>query len=398
MKFLKCISFALVLLAALTGCKKGDEVAIKLRSDYLSADAGSSFFAVTASGAWTLSVEFPAGVEPWLSVTPASGSGSMNNAILQYSANAEKTSRSATVVMTPASGTPARAALTQAGKAESVVGNYGYDVASMDWLELPACKADDGREVLVHDMKGGKYVSKAKSGVRNFSCYWDYKEHLSLWVAYPLNNSLMGTGKYEYVWGYDPIIPEKDQPNITERSYGGSAFYSGNWNRGHQMPRADRQTSQAAVASTCYPTNMTPQDGSFNSGVWVRLESRVREYAKLSDTLYVVTGCLFDKSTRLTSPYTDTRFAVKIPTHYFKALLYKGSSSYAKGTDGYMMAGFIFEHQKQYASDASIGNYRVTIDELEAQTGIDFFPNLEKRNETLSKQLEAAAPNAQFWN
>jgi hypothetical protein len=40
----------------------------------------------------------------------------------------------------------------------------------------------------------------------------------------------------------------------------------------------------------------------------------------------------------------------------------------------------------------------MSIDELEAQTGIDFFPNLEKRSPELARQLEAAEPNAQFWN
>ena len=388
--FRKLTVITLALLVVLAGCQKGDEVSIQLRSDDLSADAGSSFFAVTASGAWTLSVEFPAGVDPWLAVTPTSGSGSMNNAVLKYSANAEKTSRSATVVMTPASGTPARAALTQAGKAESVVGNYGYDVASMDWLELPACKADDGREVLVHDMKGGKYVSKAKSGVRNFSCYWDYKAHMSLWVAYPLNNSLKGSGTARTnAWGWDAILPHNLQPNLTGGSYGGG------WTRGHQLPSADRLASYEANESTFVPTNMTPQDYDFNAGIWARLEGKVRNYASSADTLYVVTGALWESSSRVSG--SSSGFAVRIPTHYFKALLYKGTSAYAKDTQGYMMAGFILPHDTGI-SNGNCLDYRVTIDELEARTGIDFFPNLEKRNETLSKQLEAATPNAQFWN
>lgn len=386
----KLTVLTLALLVVLAGCQKGEEVSIQLRSDYVSAEAGSSFFAVTASGAWTLSVEFPAGVEPWLAVTPASGSGSMNNAVLKYSANAEKTSRSATVVMTPASGTPARAALTQAGKTESVVGNYGYDVASMDWLELPACKAEDGREVLVHDMKGGKYVSKAKSGVRNYSCYWDYKAHMSLWVAYPLNNSLKGSGTARTnAWGWDAILPHNLQPNLTGGSYGGG------WTRGHQLPSADRLASYEANESTFVPTNMTPQDYDFNAGIWARLEGKVRNYASSADTLYVVTGALWESSSRVSG--SSSGFAVRIPTHYFKALLYKGTSAYAKDTQGYMMAGFILPHDTGI-SNGNCLDYRVTIDELEARTGIDFFPNLEKRNETLSKQLEAATPNAQFWN
>lgn len=392
----KLTLIALSLLVVLAGCQKEDQVAIQLRSDYLPATADGVFFAVRASGAWTLSIEFPVGSEPWATVKPESGTGSINNAILSFDANPHKENRGATIVLTPVSGTPDRVSITQAGVADGVEGHYGYDVAPMGWLELPACVEGDGREVLVHSMDGGKYMGKDKSGTRNFSCYWDYDEHLSLWVAYPLNNSLAGKGKFDYVWGFDPLLPTSIQPNITERSYGGSAFFGGNWNRGHQMPRADRQTSQQAVASTCYPTNMTPQDGSFNSGIWVTLEGKVRNFAAQSDTLYVVTGCLFDKSTRYTSK--NSGFLVKIPTHYFKALLYKGSSSYAKDTEGYMMAGFIFEHEKSYPTNASLKDYRVSIDELEAQTGIDFFPNLEKRSPELARQLEAAEPNAQFWN
>lgn len=383
---------ALSLLVALTGCMKGgDEVSIKLRSDYLSAEAEGVFFAVTANGAWTLSVEFPEGTAAWASVTPASGMGSMNNVILNYEANTEKESRKATIVLTPQTGKAARAEITQAGVAESVAGNYGYDVAPMDWLELPACKQGDGREVLVHAMDGGKYLGKAKSsGGRNWSCYWDYKEHMSLWVAYPLNNSLKGSGAgRSEAWGFDPLLPSKLQPDLRNGSYGGG------WTRGHQIPSADKQRNYAENASTYYSTNMTPQAYNFNGGIWANLEGKVRNYASMADTLYVVTGALFDSSTSVSGSYSG--FTVKIPTHYFKALLYKGSSTYAKNTDGYMMAGFILPHDNGIASGNCL-QYRVSIDELERQTGIDFFPNLEKRNKSLSEQLEAAAPNAQFWN
>ena len=61
------------------------------------------------------------------------------------------------------------------------------------------------------------------------------------------------------------------------------------------------------------------------------------------------------------------------------------------------MAGFLLPHDNSIAGGNCL-NYRMSIDELEQQTGIDFFPNLEKRNKALSEQLEAAAPNAKFWN
>ena len=248
----------------------------------------------------------------------------------------------------------------------AIDGQYGYDVAPMGWLELPATVKGDGRELLVHAMDGGKYVSRSASGVRNWSGYWDYDEHLSLWVAYPLNNALKGSGSRSNAWGFDPLLPANIQPDITSGSYGGG------WTRGHQIPSADRLASYAANASTFVPTNMTPQNYDFNCGIWANLENAVRSYASQSDTLYVVTGCLFENSTSYSG--SNTGFAVKIPTHYYKALLYRGSSSYA--TNGFMACAFLMPH------DSSIANYDyksyiMTIDELEQQTGIDFFPNLE---------------------
>ena len=386
----KLTLIALFLLVVLTGCQKEDEVAIQLRSDYLPATADGVFFAVRASGAWTLSIEFPAGSEEWASVKPESGTGSMNNAILSFDANPHKENRGATIVLKPVSGVPARVNITQAGVADGVEGNYGYDVAPMGWLELPACVEGDGREVLVHSMDGGKYMGKDKSGTRNWSCYWDYDDHMSLWVAYPLNNSLKGsgTGRTE-AWGFDKLLPADIQPDLRNGSYGGG------WTRGHQIPSADKQRNYAENASTYVSTNMTPQAYDFNGGIWANLEGKVRNYASQADTLYVVTGALFDKSTNVSG--VSSGFRVKVPTHYFKALLYKGTSAYAKDTDGYLMAGFLLPHDNGIAKSNCL-NYRMSIDELEAQTGIDFFPNLEKRSPELAAQLEAAAPNAQFWN
>lgn len=386
----KLTLIALFLLVVLTGCQKDDEVAIQLRSEYLPATADGVFFAVRASGAWTLSIEFPAGSEEWASVKPESGTGSMNNAILSFDANPHKENRGATIVLKPVSGVPARVNITQAGVADGVEGNYGYDVAPMGWLELPACVEGDGREVLVHSMDGGKYMGKDKSGTRNWSCYWDYDDHMSLWVAYPLNNSLKGsgTGRTE-AWGFDKLLPADIQPDLRNGSYGGG------WTRGHQIPSADKQRNYAENASTYVSTNMTPQAYDFNGGIWANLEGKVRNYASQADTLYVVTGALFDKSTNVSG--VSSGFRVKVPTHYFKALLYKGTSAYAKDTDGYLMAGFLLPHDNGIAKSNCL-NYRMSIDELEAQTGIDFFPNLEKRSPELAAQLEAAAPNAQFWN
>lgn len=391
MKYLKYMWFVL-LLAVLWGCKKGpDTVSVKVANSYLDAAGGSLFVTVTATRTWTLTLEYPAGTEGWATVDPAAGSGSQNDVRFRYDANSGADDRTVTLVLN-GEGASASVKFTQYGAGGGSVGEhgYGYDVApsSLDWLELPLMKAGDGRELLIHNMEGGKYRGIAKDGVRNWSCYWDYDEHMSLWVAYPLNNGLKGSGSRSNEWGvYDPCIPAGLQP------YLGAGSYGGGWTRGHQLPSADRLKTRAANVSTFYPTNMTPQQYDFNSGVWVDLETKVRAYAGACDTLYVVTGALFEGSTQYSG--NNSGFNVKVPTHYFKALLAHTTGG-TLGQEGYMAAGFILPHDQGIAG-ANFLNYICSLDELETQTGIDFFPNLiRKIGEDKAQKVESAAPGS-WW-
>ena len=356
--------------------------------------SGSVFLSVTASKEWNISVSGGT----WATVSPASGTGSRNSVIFSYEANESEDARNVTLTLTANPGGQASLTLTQKGVVKPEVppeqyGGYGYDVAAPHWLELPATKAGDGCEWFVHSMDGGDYFKS--HGQRNYSFYWNYEEHLSLWVAYPLNKGLYGSQSYPYVWGYDPLLPMALQPNLTVSSYGGVGFdKKNNWNRGHQIPRADRQTTQAAVASTCYPTNLTPQDGTFNAGVWALLESKVRGYAPASsDTLYVVTGCVLDGSTTFTE--SKSGFAVRVPSAYFKALL---RPSPTLGISGYMACGFYLPHSPNIKADNNVlMSYIMSIDELEKKTGIEFFVNLaEKVGADNARKIKSQEPGS-WW-
>ena len=390
-----------VLCCAAVSCVKPVEEEPKVASSLTATEtqfgaaAGSAFLSVGAGGAWTIRLTYADAAGDWAAVSPAQGNGSKNSVIFSYGANDSADARSVTLTLEVEDGVPATLTLTQKGKESNHGGKtsgYGYDTTTAGWLELPATVAGDGNEWFAHDMTGGDYFSK-QGQQRNYSFYWDYKEHLSHWVAYPLNSSLYGTHSYNYVWGFDPLLPADLQPDITMHSYGGTAFGGGNWNRGHQLPRADRQISQAAVASTCYPTNMTPQDGTFNSGIWALLESKVRGYAPKTgaDTLYVVTGCVLDGSTTFTS--SNSGFAVRVPSAYFKALL---RSSSTLGFGGYMACGFYLPHSPSLKVE-DLMNYIVSIDELERKTGITFFVNLPaKVGEENARKIKSQEP-ASWW-
>lgn len=347
--------------------------------------SGSVFLSVTASKEWNISVSGG----NWATVSPASGTGSRNSVIFSYEANESEDARSVTLTLTANPGGQASLTLTQKGVVKPEVppeqyGGYGYDVAAPHWLELPATKAGDGKEWFAHDMSGGNYFAKP-GNKRNWSFYYDYDSYLATWVAYPLNKGLIGNGSRTDAWGYDPLLPAALQQAITNGAYG-----TGH-SRGHQLPSADRLTYSANV-STFYATNMTPQDYSFNGGIWANLENRVRSYANSSDTLYVVTGCIVDDKSGLLVDRGG--HSVRVPSAYFKALLryYEASTS----GDKYTACAFLLPHSSGIANGKYL-DYIMSIDDLEKQTGIEFFVNLaEKVGAENARKIKSQEPSS-WW-
>lgn len=394
-KFLYRYVLALAALAAgASACDKPEpfdaNTSVVLRSAELETEGGNAFVSVTCNGDWTLSLAFSDG-GGWATVTPSSGSGSKNNIQLSYGANESKEGRSLTLVLRPSNGAEARSTAYQEGKDPPKT--YGYDVAPMKWLELPATVSGDGRDLLVHSSGGGAYKNERSSGVRNWSCYYDYENYLSQWVAYPLNNKLIGSGSRTNSWGYDPLLPSDLQQSITTSFSATHRYYSDPlYDRGHQIPSADR-LSYSANVSTFYPTNMTPQSGKFNSEVWAALEGRVRGWAGKADTLYVVTGCVYSPDGQRV--YDTAAHSIAVPTAYFKAVLFKGTNTYTVA-DGYMAAGFLLPHDDSIAGKDCL-DYICSIDQLESETEIDFFPNLaDVIGKEKSDKIEAETPS-KWW-
>ena len=361
-----------VLLLALS-CQEKHETSIEegltLKTPEVSSKAGNQFLTVIAEGNWTIELgdaEAPGWV--WMrkgvtgeDVSSISGSGN-DNVLLFWTANPGEESRSCRIVLTTSRGSRATM-LTQATSAF-------HSDRICEWLELPAVKTDATHYFLSRDMTVGTRKS------RNYSFLLDTDAKLSLWVAYPLNRGLIGTGNRHFsgtsYWEntIDPKVPVEYQA-ITERPFSG-------FQRGHQIPSADRLSSDANFA-TFYGTNMTPQEGRLNAYAWATLEGMVRKWASQFDTLYVVTGADIEGSTETTGDNAGKR--VTIPVGYFKALLgYKKSMTIAdtKDNGGFAAIAFYFEHRSYENSSSAVMAQSMSVDALEKKLGYDFFPNLEQ--------------------
>lgn len=323
------------------------------------------FLHVQASGDWSITIEYPEDQPAeWASVTPSTGTGNKSVTLkVEYYAGVQ--ARKACIVLTAGS-KKAELVLTQNGRS----GGGGNLNPSTGWMELPAMPKDSKYDFFSHDMKIGNVTT------RNYTYAWDYANLVAPWVAYPLCKWNIGDNinrkDRDDPWAVDPYLSEKQQPVLYMRGFKSTS--SRRYDRGHQLPSADRLYDYSSNDKTFYGTNMTPQLSKLNQYFWKNLENKVRSWAYSSDTCYVVTGCLTDGSTEYALDNVGKK--ITVPSHYYKAVL-RYSKSTTLGFAGYMGCAILLEH-RDYGNGSNFKEYAISIDELEKKTGIDFYPNLSK--------------------
>ena len=241
------------------------------------------------------------------------------------------------------------------------------------WIELPAEKENANYQYVAH------YAKLNNKPVRNYSLCFDKTKQAALWVAYPIHNAyLTGSGSRTDAWAFDPFIPEKFQANCVDRSYKGS------YDRGHQLPSADRLATNDLNAQTFYMSNMTPQLNRLNQDMWAKLEAKVR-VNKCSDTLYVVTGAYFGSNA--TTTFDGAGNTVAVPTNYYKVLLRTKTGSTGKAiqdcTDDELISIGFWVEQKSYGNIKPPLSICTTVANNEQKTSFTFFP---KVSATVKKQ------------
>ena len=349
-------------------------VSVTLKNATGDCDKGSVFVVANCISQWELELDFGEN-DPWATLSHTSGTGYKSNILLSYEENTTGESRSLSIILT--SGNKKSETVFTQNSQQQEKHDYGADVTDCGWLELPETKAGDGLEWFCHHFN---YNGVTK---RNYSFYYSYDDYVSLWVAYPLNAKLIGSGSRSDAWAYDPLIPDHLQINIVD----GTGTIPG-YDRGHQLPSADR-LSKYANPQTFYSTNMTPQRGKFNQNIWAGVEDKVRSWAKdgKADTLYVVTGCTVKGSTKKATDRSG--HSVTVPTSYWKACLKRTAS-------GWTACGIWLDH---YTSATSITrNDLFSIDELENKIGIDLFVNLPaKIGDSQAATVESTKPTELAW-
>lgn len=148
--------------------------------------------------------------------------------------------------------------------------------------------------------------------------------------------------------------------------------YSG-FDRGHLVPSGDMTFDLTANSETFLLSNICPQRKELNQHKWRELEEYLREAVNEYGDLYIVTGPIFGAST---TQIGDNK--VTVAEAFYKVIYYQNES-------GSHMLGFVMQNN---TNDKALSNYVTSVDEIEFQTGLDFFPQLDdKLEKVLEKEI-----------
>ena len=246
------------------------------------------------------------------------------------------------------------------------------------------------RQIATHTFTQASTVDGGEPQTRNYTVLYDQDNYAPVWVAYAMHSTtwkkiLSGRSG---TWGTDPAISLTQQTGLDNASTVG-------YSRGHMVSSQERQTTANQNEQTFYYTNQAPQwQNSFNSGVWSTMENAIVSNAPSGrDTLYIVTGVLYEESWYTANPgkprtLSSGSYTVPIPSHFYKCLMKCSFNASGTMTSASGIA-YVFSneaHSGNYYDSA----YVSTIDAVEARAGFDFFPNVPASLQTSAESTATA--------
>ncbi|MCG9683523.1 DNA/RNA non-specific endonuclease [Vibrio sp. Isolate23] len=194
---------------------------------------------------------------------------------------------------------------------------------------------------------------------------YNYQKKNPDWVAYHITaESVNASYKRSNSFKEDTELPDYARSTLNDYSASG-------YDRGHLAPSATMDFSQESMTQSFLMSNMSPQRPGFNRVGWRILEEHVRDLANEYNELYVITGPIYRGNE---ASIGDN---VVIPSAFYKVIL-----------DPYFNDAIAFVVPHRDVSSSELVNFVTTVDDVEQQTGLDFFSLIsDSVEETMESQL-----------
>ena len=192
------------------------------------------------------------------------------------------------------------------------------------------------------------------------------------WVSWHLSRAWKGAAARQDDFRRDP-----DLPTASGFFAASSSSYSGSgYDRGHLCPSDDRDGSISDNSASFVMSNMIPQAPNLNRISWLGLEDYGRKLITQGQEIYIIAGGygvggVASSSSSLVNTINNGN--IDVPSHTWKILvvLPVGKTDISRiSTDTRVIA--VAMPNRFDVNDLSWGTYRVSVDELEQKTGLDF--------------------------
>ncbi|MGQ8336282.1 DNA/RNA non-specific endonuclease [Sunxiuqinia sp. A32] len=220
------------------------------------------------------------------------------------------------------------------------------------------------QDVDLHPISSGEVIEHTY-----YSLSYSENDEQAYWVFYHLTPELInGTEERTDDFREDPLV-STGSATLDDYKYSG-------YDRGHLCPAADMKLDNTSMSESFFLSNMSPQNPSFNRGIWSKLESQVRDWAIEYNGIYVATGPILNANLG-----TIGDNEVSIPSKYYKVIYDEENG----------MIALLLANE---GSQNPLSDFVVTVDSIEVLTGVDFFPGLD---DAIEANLESTV-NITNWN
>lgn len=269
-------------------------------------------------------------------------------------------------------------------------------------LAQPATTFTPEQQALIDEHAYGGLPSGQPILVRQgYITEYDVNSRIPKWVAYHVTPDYRNTPRRQGAFKSFRTDPDIANP-VTNSDYTG-LFSSRGYARGHLAPYAvmggdrDGDGQYAAqdgddaltIYQANYMSNIAPQHhNAFNGsgGLWFRLERWIQDELVENEGMevWVFAGCVVGPGTHeRVGPNTD----ITVPPMFYKVVIWEDAVDAETPT----VLAFLFPHQR--TSHGDIEDFLVSVDVIEALTGLDFFNTLDDEVETWLEDTDTW----EFW-
>lgn len=203
------------------------------------------------------------------------------------------------------------------------------------------------------------------------------------WVAWSLDNQNLGSASRTNIFYQDAELEKyltsttPDLHAVKPSEYNGSCY-----DRGHQIPSADRTDTPENNQATFLMSNMLPQTAYLNRIIWANLENYTRKVAKDGKKIFVIAGPIYDQDYGMIGPQND----IAVPSKNFKIIaIFAPGSKVPEQTISVIMPNTLEDGSLPSAGRCTTGetvrgasamnawmNYVVDVKDIERLSGIRF--------------------------